>query len=349
MRPLRDVQLITQHVSPEHTTEFAAQWMKELDAKALLVRGPSGWIAMITAHAALAAPHGLVGDVMIPLEDPLDADMSIRAATLSLGGRRQQAAPVASDGTVIGLVTFSQLIDELDRSYDPLTGLPWSDRLRDWGAKMLANGREISIVFFDLNDFGQYNKRHGHIVGDRVIVEFVRHISRFVHPSRDLLVRYGGDEFALVSLRNGAEAELLGREISAEQVHVEGVEEPVGFAVGVSGGKRSTERTAVHYAATIDNLISLASKNCLANKPKSKHHEDEEKEDTLLQNLQGRLENSDLVLQDAIYQLKPNGQRVVTIIAKGSQEGTDSAVVVTRPLGEETETQLFDVLSKPSE
>lgn len=356
LRPLRDLSLATQHVSPEHTTEFAGQWMKELDAKALLVRDQNEWTGLVTATACLQNPGGLVRDVMDSALEPLDADMSIRAAALALGGRRQEAAPVASDGTVIGVVSFGQIIDELDRSYDPLTGLPWSDRLREWGAKMLENGREITMLFFDLNDFGKYNKRHGHVVGDHVLNAFVDHVGRYVHPSRDVFVRYGGDEFAVISLRSRSEAEQLAAEISATKVKVEEVDEPVAFSVGVSGGKRTTERTAVHYSATIDNLIALASRACLANKMKTKVGTPEmlqaHSTTNLLEAVRHLLDTRDpsgsLVLQDAVYQLKPSGQRVVTVIAKQTHDGMDSAVVVTRPLGSEVEKELAEVLTRTS-
>ena len=353
MRPLRDLALVTQHVSPDHTTEFAAQWMKELEARALLVRDETGFIGTISLPAAQENPGSLVRDVMGDLSDPLDADMSVRSAALTLGGRRQEAAPVGANGTLIGMVSFNQIIEELDRSYDPLTGLPWSDRLRDWGAKMLENGREITILFFDLNDFGQYNKRHGHIVGDHVLKAFVDHVSRFVHPSRDVFVRYGGDEFALVSLRSRPEADQLAEEILATKVRVEEVEEAVGFSVGVSGGKRTTERTAVHYSATIDNLIAIASRACLANKVRTKVGTPEmlnaHSSPSLLEAVKHLIDARDpahsLILQDAVYQLKPNGQRVVTLIAKNADEGTAPAVVVTRPLGSEVEKELAEVLT----
>jgi hypothetical protein len=46
--------------------------------------------------------------------------------------------------------------------------------------------------------------------------------------------------------------------------------EPIGFTVGTCGGRRSIERENIHYAATLDNLINLASKDCSRRK-KPKH------------------------------------------------------------------------------
>jgi hypothetical protein len=40
--------------------------------------------------------------------------------------------------------------------------------------------------------------------------------------------------------------------------------------MGIAGGRRTGERESVHYAATIDGLINLASKDCLARKAASK-------------------------------------------------------------------------------
>ncbi|MCE5198389.1 hypothetical protein LLG39_05380, partial [bacterium] len=41
----------------------------------------------------------------------------------------------------------------------------------------------------------------------------------------------------------------------------------VSATYGMAGGRRTKEREDVHYASTIDNLITRASKNCTANKP----------------------------------------------------------------------------------
>ncbi len=51
---------------------------------------------------------------------------------------------------------------------------------------------------------------------------------------------------------------------------MEGADEPVSFTTGVFGGRRHKERESVHYAATIDNLINIASKNCIANKKRDR-------------------------------------------------------------------------------
>jgi diguanylate cyclase (GGDEF)-like protein len=177
-------------------------------------------------------------------------------------------APVLDGDRYCGMLTSNTLLRELRRSRDPLTGLPWSDRLREWGMEQLQEGREITIVFIDLDDFGIYNKRFGHIVGDKVLRHFVGILKSQVDPELDVLVRYGGDEFVIGTLRNAQDVHSLVAQITGRlaEAPLQDIPEGVGFTVGTCGGRRSVERENVHYAATLDNLINLASKECSRNK-----------------------------------------------------------------------------------
>jgi cyclic di-GMP phosphodiesterase Gmr len=55
----------------------------------------------------------------------------------------------------------------------------------------------VTVVFVDLEGFKAINDRHGHVVGDRVLVEAARRI-RSTAPSADTVARLGGDEFVIV-------------------------------------------------------------------------------------------------------------------------------------------------------
>jgi len=50
---------------------------------------------------------------------------------------------------------------------------------------------------FDLDHFGQVNKLHGHLVGDRILRSFADVVRRRVRAS-DLVARYGGEEFVVI-------------------------------------------------------------------------------------------------------------------------------------------------------
>jgi diguanylate cyclase (GGDEF)-like protein len=58
----------------------------------------------------------------------------------------------------------------------------------------------FSLLFMDLDHFKAVNDTHGHLVGSRLLVEVGRVLKGCVRE-RDIVVRYGGDEY-VVLLRN---------------------------------------------------------------------------------------------------------------------------------------------------
>lgn len=56
---------------------------------------------------------------------------------------------------------------------------------------------KCSVIYADLDNFKYYNDSYGHDVGDKVLIEFSKLISRVTNQKADA-VRYGGDEFLLL-------------------------------------------------------------------------------------------------------------------------------------------------------
>jgi diguanylate cyclase (GGDEF)-like protein len=81
---------------------------------------------------------------------------------------------------------------------DALTGLPNRAHLVDRAARVLASGRPAALVFLDLDAFKVVNDTHGHIVGDRVLVEVAERVRQVAGPDA-VVARYGGDEFAVLA------------------------------------------------------------------------------------------------------------------------------------------------------
>ncbi len=68
---------------------------------------------------------------------------------------------------------------------------------REWGRRPVAERPPAAVIVFDLDHFGEINKQHGHQSGDAVLRVFGA-ILRKRFRDRDLLVRYGGEEFVAV-------------------------------------------------------------------------------------------------------------------------------------------------------
>lgn len=85
--------------------------------------------------------------------------------------------------------------------YDPLTKLANRRLLHDrLGLAMAASkrsGRYAAMVFLDLDNFKPLNDLHGHEIGDLLLVEVARRLTRCVREI-DTVARFGGDEFVIM-------------------------------------------------------------------------------------------------------------------------------------------------------
>ena len=108
---------------------------------------------------------------------------------------------------------------------DPLTGLrnrrffsatieaDVGQALRSHADKHDPHIRDLVFYLIDADNFKEVNDRHGHDVGDKVLMEMARRISSSIRHS-DVLVRWGGEEFLIVSrYTDRKEAELLAERV----------------------------------------------------------------------------------------------------------------------------------------
>jgi diguanylate cyclase (GGDEF)-like protein len=84
----------------------------------------------------------------------------------------------------------------LQKYIDHLTGLKNRHFIEEYFEK--NNRDRIAIIFCDLNKFKAVNDTYGHRIGDEVIKIVARRI-RNILKSTDEIVRYGGDEFIVLT------------------------------------------------------------------------------------------------------------------------------------------------------
>jgi diguanylate cyclase (GGDEF)-like protein len=261
-------------ISPSSRVKTAIVLMKGHHIGALPVVGPNqSVIGVVTHHQLLGeAEDALVPDLMDTEFVTCEPDMSIIEAAERMHDARANHILVVEDEKLVGIVADGDLLPEIGKTFDPLTGLPWTDTFREWALNALKHNIEICVMLFDLDQFGMFNKKYGHVVGDNVLKNFADIISAAVDTETDCACRYGGDEFAIVSIRHADRSIELAENIckAVSRVRIKDVPENVSATYGIAGGRRTREREDMHYAATIDNLITRASKECMAKKKTQK-------------------------------------------------------------------------------
>jgi diguanylate cyclase (GGDEF)-like protein/PAS domain S-box-containing protein len=124
--------------------------------------------------------------------------------------------------------------------HDNLTGLPNRtaiyERLSHLLGRPVEGDTSMALVLVDLDGFKNVNDTYGHEAGDELLCSFGRRLKSVV-PDAELVVRMGGDEFAVL-VSSPTRADRLEQlcslivEAAAEPFHVVGVQSYVAASVG---------------------------------------------------------------------------------------------------------------------
>ncbi len=188
--------------------------------------------ARIATAAPIASPTGAASPLgRIPDEQRLVAKRIAARARQVYGLTNTLAAPLTSDGSVIGAIVLShrtagtwsattrrllngaaaEASSALSRAYshraaetqastDALTGLPnrrYFDEFCGLLARRRRSGDAVGVLMIDIDKFKVLNDTHGHATGDEVLRAVGAAIVAAVRED-DVPARYGGEEFVVL-------------------------------------------------------------------------------------------------------------------------------------------------------
>ena len=159
---------------------------------------------------------------------------------------------------------------EHEARHDPLTGLLNRSAFLELVDASLPSvqvaGRRPAVAFLDLDHFKQVNDVHGHLVGDRVLMQVAERLRGAVRDD-DVIGRFGGDEFT-VFLRTADDesARRAGERIVGAfdaPFVVDGLDLAVGVSVGIG--------MATGPDVTGESLIGVADDSLYRAKSQGRH------------------------------------------------------------------------------
>jgi diguanylate cyclase (GGDEF)-like protein/PAS domain S-box-containing protein len=142
------------------------------------------------------AVSGVVMGIVAPDRGPVW--ISVTAIPLFENGEVSAAYAIFED------ITERKLLEDRVAQlafYDPLTKLPnrrlMHDRLEQAHASCKRNASFGAAMVLDLDNFKPLNDRHGHMVGDLLLIQVAQRMTDCIREV-DTVARFGGDEFVVI-------------------------------------------------------------------------------------------------------------------------------------------------------
>jgi len=161
--------------------------------------------------------------------------------------------------------------NELQRlaTHDPLTGLRNRRHFIESLDKELNRYQRyqshFSILLLDIDHFSQVNDMHGHDCGDYVLQQFAKTISQTLRQS-DIFVRYGGEEFAIITTSSQLDsavrfAEKLISHVNGMVMSYQANTISITVSIGVSSPSQLEKPNSQLLVAMADKALHLAKSN----------------------------------------------------------------------------------------
>ena len=144
------------------------------------------------------------------------------------------------------------------------------DRMTAIVAEYIRNGYMFSVAIIDIDYFKLINDKYGHQAGDQVLIEFTQIISNGLRPY-DILGRYGGEEFIIVSVNTTSEhlkiaIERILEKIRKIEINYKGNKINFTFSTGIADGNDFIEEDL-----TVDRAVELADRRLYKAKQKGRN------------------------------------------------------------------------------
>ncbi|MGH8105904.1 MAG: GGDEF domain-containing protein, partial [Arenimonas sp.] len=115
-------------------------------------------------------------------EDNLKLEKRISERTIELESLNQKLSELATEDSLTGVLNRRALEQGLQR---------------EW-YRCLDQRRPLSALMIDVDHFKQFNDKYGHLEGDVLLREIAQNLKNNHDAKRELLARFGGEEFALL-------------------------------------------------------------------------------------------------------------------------------------------------------
>lgn len=174
-----------------------------------------------------------------------------------LNARNQRDGIVASFRVVDAEVAAEKILEHRART-DQLTELlnrrEVLEQITLLNGHVQRTGKELAVIFCDLDFFKSVNDTHGHTVGDEVLRNVAQRIRSSLRSSDDLAARMGGDELLVVlrgvqDMRNAMDLAEDLRKTLAEPIMTKGGSVSISASIGVA---------LARPGETTDELVSRA-------------------------------------------------------------------------------------------
>ena len=124
----------------------------------------------------------------------------------------------------------------------------------------------ISAIMFDIDNFKSYNDNFGHQAGDECIKEVSKIMARYTNDDNDYLIRYGGEEFAVIMFdceagRAFQIAEKIRTGIEELNLYIDETNQYITMSGGVYSGKASKEDGIDIFLERADEALYLAKRS----------------------------------------------------------------------------------------